>query len=87
MRKIALLDGHTGMPLCDNQKAAGAGADAVIATDEVEDVPAKVKEITGGELAYGVRAYCIHTLSLAAQGKLLLWALHHYMPCILASFA
>ena len=32
-----------------------AGADAVISTDEVEDVPAKVKEITGGKLAYAVR--------------------------------
>ena len=32
-----------------------AGADAVISTDKVEDVPAKVKEITGGKLAYAVR--------------------------------
>lgn len=27
----------------------------MISTDEVEDVPAKVKEITGGKLAYAVR--------------------------------
>ncbi len=45
-------------------KAAGAGADAVIATDDVEDVPAKVKEITGGKLAYAVRA-CSQQVSLS----------------------
>ena len=30
-----------------------ARADAVICTSEVENIPAKVKEITGGDLAYG----------------------------------
>lgn len=36
----------------------------MISTDEVEDVPAKVKEITGGKLAYAVRR-CLVTYDVS----------------------
>jgi len=56
VRSIHALYDSQGVPVLLNRRPWGTGADAVIATDEVEDVPAKVKEITGGKLAYAVRA-------------------------------
>ena len=56
-----------------------ARADAVICTSEVENIPAKVKEITGGDLAYGA----IDPVAGSMTGVLLVHAqdkAHHDTP-------